>query len=147
MICHQLFRTLFDNTYQETLQLLTRSEQFLRSYSIQRARTQNHIRDLRVNCEMTRVTARLTQVMAWLLAQKAALSGEITLSEACSDKYMVRSDPFCMINSLEGQEGILPLPVEELLTESRGLYKRILVLAEQMRKKTISSEQNSQILN
>jgi regulator of CtrA degradation len=147
MVSHQLFQILFDNTYQETLGLLTRSEQFLRSYSIQRANTQNHICDLRVNCEMTRVTARLTQVMAWLLAQKAALAGEITLSEACSDKYMVQSDPFCTTNSLDGQEGTLPIPVEELLTESRGLYQRILVLAEQMKKRTIASGQTSQILN
>ena len=147
MVTHQLFRILFDTTYQETLGLLTRSEKFLRTYSIQRAHLNEPICDLRVNCEMTRVTARLTQVMAWLLAQRAAFSGEISLSEACSDKYMVRSDPFCMMNSLQGQEGVLPVPVEALLIESRGLYKRIFVLAEQMRKKTTSSEKNSQTLN
>ncbi len=147
MITKKFSSILYDNTYTETLDLLTKSESFLRHYSSQRAQEPDQVRDLRVNCEMTRVTARLTQVMAWLLAQKASLAGEITAEEACSKKYLIRDDPFCLSNSINGQEDEYPLPIRELLIESLGLYKRILVLSQQMNKNPISLDQNSRTLN
>lgn len=147
MITKRFSSILFDNTYTETLHLLTKSESFLKSYSSQRAQEPDQVRDLRVNCEMTRVTARLTQVMAWLLAQKASLAGEITQQEACSEKFLIKEDPFCLSHSINGQEDEYPLPIRELLIDSLGLYKRILSLSQQMNKKTTSLDQSSRTLN
>ncbi len=146
MITNKFSSILFDNTYTETLHLLTKSESFLRHYSSKRAQEPDQVRDLRVNCEMTRVTARLTQVMAWLLAQKASLAGEISPQEACSEKFLIKEDPFCLSHSINGQEDDYPLPIRELLVESLGLYKRVLTLSHQMNK-TTSSDQNSRTLN
>lgn len=147
MITEKFSSILYDNTYTETLDLLTKSESFLRNYSNKRAQEPDQVRDLRVNCEMTRVTARLTQVMAWLLAQKASLAGEITTEEARSEKYLIKEDSFCLTNSINGQEAEYPLPIRELLIDSLGLYKRILSLSQQMHKSPTSLDQNSRTLN
>ena len=147
MISTKFSSVLYDNTYTETLGLLTKSETFLRNYSEQRAQQEDQVRDLRVNCEMTRVTARLTQVMAWLLAQKASLAGEISASEAASEKYLIRADPFCLTNNINGQEANYPSPIRELLIDSLGLYKRILALSKQMNKSVTSSDQSFRTLN
>ena len=133
MITQQFSSKLYDKTYHETLDLLTKSEQFLKLYSAQKASENNCVQDLRINCEMTRVTSRLTQVMAWLLAQKAALNGEITAEEARSEKFSIKEDPFCMANSINGQENEYPLPVRELLVDSLILFQRILNISRQMR--------------
>lgn len=147
MITNRFSSILYDNNYSETLNLLTKAEKFLKSYSLQRAQEPNEMRDMRINCEMTRVTARLTQIMAWLLAQKAFLAGEIALKEASSHKYMIKNDPFCLLNSINGQEKNYPLPMQELLSDSLGLYRRIQALSQRMNQTATSSSQNSKTLN
>jgi regulator of CtrA degradation len=147
MITNRFSSILYDNTYSETLGLLTKAEKFLKSYSLQRAQEPNEVRDMRINCEMTRVTARLTQIMAWLLAQKAFLAGEIALKEACSEKYLIKGDPFCLANSINGQEEHYPLPMRELLIDSLGLYRRIQALSQRMNQTVTFSSQNSKTLN
>ena len=147
MIANRFSSILYNNIYSETLTLLTKAEKFLKSYSLQRAQEPNEIHDMRINCEMTRVTARLTQVMAWLLAQKAFLAGEILLDEACSEKYRVKGDPFCLADSINGQEEHYPLPMVELLINSLGLYKRIQALSQQMNQTAIFSSRNSKTSN
>jgi len=110
--------------------LLFRSESYLGSYNANRESGHDQLLDLRINCEMTRITARLTRVMAWLLAQKAAAEGEFDLEEANSLKYRVVRDPFCLKDSVKDQEKQLPTPVTDLLKESLSLYERALVLCE-----------------
>lgn len=122
-------KIVFEKTYQDTLSLLLRSEAFLKIYSQRPLEEKSPNFDLRINCEMTRVTARVSQVMTWLLAQKAAYAGEITFDEANAPRYRLDEDPFCMTDSLQGQEEFLPLPVKDLLTDSFDLYRRVLNLA------------------
>ncbi len=140
---------LYDRTYHETLALLTKSEQFLKLYSSQRNADEDQVQDLRINCEMTRVTSRLTQIMAWLLAQKAALNGEITMDEANSERFRIKDDPFCLANSINGQESEYPLPVRELLIDSLILFRRVLNISKQMslESETTSSDQTCRTLN
>lgn len=133
MLTNKFSTILYENTYTETVALLTKSEWFLKNYAQKRTMNPDQIQDLRINCEMTRVTARLTQVMAWLLAQKAALAGEISEAEANSERFLVREDPFCLTQSINGQQDDYPLPIRELLTDSLGLYRRVLALSNQKR--------------
>lgn len=147
MVSREFSQKLYENTYQETLGLLTRAEQFLKLYTSRRD-PQNRVQDLRINCEMTRVTSRLTQVMAWLLAQKAALNGELSFEEANGKKFQVKPDPFCMVNNLNGQESEYPLPVRELLVDSLVLFQRILNISKQVsNEKVTSSDQTCRTLN
>lgn len=149
MITTKFASVLYDKTYDETLQLLTKSEHFLKNYSAERMRHNNDVLDLRVNCEMTRVTSRLTQIMAWLLAQKAALNGEISHEEANTDKFCLNNDPFCLSNTKNGQEDDYPLAMRELLIDSLVLFKRVLALSTQVREgvNPTSSNQTCRTLN
>lgn len=128
-IDHKFEKIIFERTYQDTLSLLLKSEAFLKIYSQRPLEEKAPYFDLRINCEMTRVTARVSQVMTWLLAQKAAHAGEITFEEANAPRYRLDQDPFCLTDSIPGQENDLPLPVKDLLEESLNLYRRVLNLS------------------
>lgn len=132
MITMRFSAVLYDRNYNETLALLTKSEHFLKNYTAFHTSAQDQVQDLRINCEMTRVTSRLTQIMAWILAQKAAINGEITPEEANSEKFRIKDDPFCLANSINGREDEYPLPVRELLSDSLILFRRILNLSRQL---------------
>jgi len=136
-----LSTVIIDKIYIDTIDLLKRSQQYLEQHSKQKY-TMNPLNNLIINSEMTRVTARLTQVMAWILAQKAALSGEIDFAEANSEKFRPPADLVCLYDSSEGMNKKLPVILSILLNESLSLYERVLHLSQQNMKKTISSSQN-----
>lgn len=128
----KLNKIICEKAYQEALNLLLRSEGFLKTYQKQTQEIDSQETDMRVNYEMTRVTARLGQVMAWLLAQKGAFVGEISLDEANSQKYLIERDEFCLYDPPAPQKALLPLAVRDLLDESLSLYKRVLILSGQI---------------
>jgi regulator of CtrA degradation len=130
MLSTKLSKYVFEKTYHDTLMLLLRSESFLENYSSQTELHDKPLYEARIDCEMTRITARLTRVMAWLLAQKALYEGALPLEEAQSIKYQIVRDPFCLKDSLKGQERALPPTVKDLLSDSLDLYRRALVLCE-----------------
>ena len=71
-----------------------------------------------------RVTSRLTQVMAWLMVQKAVQAGELTRRQAASEPNRLSAHDVCL------GEGPLPdrdLPPRfaQIDTRSRQLYERI----------------------
>ena len=69
---------LFHKTYDETLALLVTARDYM-SYAVPVKQPDvEPAQRLQVSCEAMRVTARLSHVMAWLLAQKAVQAGEIT---------------------------------------------------------------------
>lgn len=75
-------------------------------------------------CESMRVTSRLTQVMAWLLAQKAVQAGEITEREAVSDRFALSADGICLDAAGQGNMD-LPAGLRSLLDRSHRLYVRV----------------------
>ena len=77
-----------------------------------------------MSCAAMRVTSRLTQVMAWLLVQKAVQAGEMTREDAASEPYRLAGHEVCL------DEG--PLPDEPLPAafatidqRSRLLFERV----------------------
>jgi regulator of CtrA degradation len=78
---------------------------------------------LQISCEAMRVTARLSHVMAWLLAQKAVQAGEIS-PVAAAAAYRLSEDDVCL---LEGADVSMALPegLRDLLDKSRALYVRV----------------------
>lgn len=85
--------------------------------------------------ESMRVTSRLTQVMAWLLAQKAAQAGEITPLEACSERFRLAASEVCLEDGGQRDES-LPRGLRSLLDRSRSLYVRVGRLEEMVRERT-----------
>lgn len=78
-----------------------------------------------------RLAARLAEVMAWLLAQKAADAGEITLEQAVSPAFALSRLAICKDAAGEEDES-LPAGFRHMLLHSRLLYERVERLDEQL---------------
>ena len=87
----------------------------------------------KVSCEAMRVTVRMTQIIAWLMLQKAVLEGEISRKEVLLEECRVLRGKHCLESNTEKDEE-LPPRLRELLKESRELYERILRLDKMARK-------------
>lgn len=80
-----------------------------------------------VSYEAMRITIRMTQIIAWLLLQKAVLSEELSREEAVSEDCRVLRGNYCLETDSEDNEE-LPTRLRELLRESRQLYVCVLRL-------------------
>ncbi|TAD87517.1 MAG: DUF1465 family protein [Alphaproteobacteria bacterium] len=111
-------------TYDETMTLLVEARDYL-SYGepFERARLTAGDR-LKANCEAMRITSRLTQVMAWLLVQRAVAAGEISLHEAVQEPHRLSGQAVCHVTDAFPE---VPLPngLRSLLDRSHALYRRI----------------------
>jgi regulator of CtrA degradation len=73
--------------------------------------------------ESMRLTTRLMQIASWLLLQRAVNEGELTSEQALREKSKVKlaepppADPELL--------AALPLPLQELIARSNGLYERV----------------------
>jgi regulator of CtrA degradation len=74
--------------------------------------------------ETMRLTTRLTQVMAWILAQKAVHSKELTPAQGASRVYRLSGQAVCLDNET-GQADHLPPQLRALLQRSYDLYCRV----------------------
>lgn len=114
----------FDRTYDEALNLLVEARNYIAYCEhIERARL-SLIGRLAMSCEAMRVTARLTQVMAWLLMQRAVQTGEVSLEESCSDANRLGADEVCLYNEGLASEA-MPQGLRSLLERSYELYVRV----------------------
>ncbi len=122
----------FSRTYDETFSLLIETRNYITYHqSTDQRQLPPHAR-LQISFESMRVTSRLTQCMAWLLAQKAVHAGEITSEQAASEDYALSGGAICSDPS--GPENSeLPNGLRSLLDRSHRLYMRISRLDEMVR--------------
>lgn len=115
---------LLHKTLDETLALLVQARDYM-SYAVPAAKPDLLPAErLRVSCEAMRVTARLSHVMAWLLAQKAVQAGEIS-PVAAAAAYRLSEDDLCLLEESAESLAALPEGLRELLEKSRALYVRV----------------------
>ena len=79
------------------------------------------------------MTARLTQIMAWLLVQRAVHAGELSRTDALSQHETLAGVRVCMEGSDEDWRG-LPRRLVALLDKSHRLYVRVARLDELARR-------------
>jgi regulator of CtrA degradation len=119
----------FSRTYDEALDLIVEA----RNYMVHSRPTGRRVRpsgdNLRLSCEALRVTSRLTQVMAWLMLQRAVQDGEISAQEACDEKNRLSGQSVCLDDG-GGEDNDIPAGLRSLLSRSLSLYKRISRLEE-----------------
>jgi len=120
---------LFTRTYDEALDLIVETRNYMVHMRPAGRRPRGSRENLRVSCEALRVTSRLTQVMAWLMLQRAVQDGEITAREACDEKNRLSGQSVCLDDSAVGDNEI-PDGLRSLLSRSLHLYKRISRLEE-----------------
>jgi regulator of CtrA degradation len=123
----------FNRTYDETMALLVEARNYIACQEAADQRGLPPAVRLQVSYETLRVTSRLTQVMAWLLAQKAVHAGELTIQQLASEEFALSGGTVCTDPSGPDNDQ-LPMGLRSLLERSHKLYERVSRLDEQVRR-------------
>ena len=119
--------TFFSKTYDETYALLVEARDYMSAAQARRRDGPEH--GLVGALETLRLTARLTNIMAWLLVQRAVHAGEIGQRQARAAPYRLGSHRVC--SEAGGEDSAaLPSRLRELLQRSRKLCQRVARLDE-----------------
>ncbi|MBY0432381.1 MAG: DUF1465 family protein, partial [Rhodospirillales bacterium] len=116
--------TPLDRTYKETMTLLIEARNYMAYGEPRQLKGLGPNANLKVSCEDFRITARLTQVLAWLLIRKAVQHEEMTAEDAAQDRYRLGGAEICLDDSA-GQDEALPAALRDLLARSLRLYQRV----------------------
>jgi regulator of CtrA degradation len=127
----------FGKTYDEAMSLLVEARDYLAYREpIDRA-SLGPLDRLQHCCETMRLTARLTEIMGWLLAQRAVHAGEMGLQDALGQHRALAALDVCMQQGTDGAHKVLPRPMVSLLQRSRALYVRVARLDELARRQLV----------
>ena len=131
--------TLLDRTFDEGVALTQEVRNYI-AYHEQADRREFELsRCLHVGYQHTRISARLIQVMTWLLTMKALLSGEISPEQFTAPQYSLTDSEECSSDVGEEDEAI-PVGLRDLLVRSHALYSRIKRLDTMVRAKLAAGE-------
>ncbi len=116
--------TYFDRTFDEALALTREARDYLAYQEKADLSELSPVGRMAAACESMRLTARMTQVVAWLLVQKAVHAGDLTREEATQPKYRLAGQEICDdVEPLAAEP--LPDRLIELLTRSHQMYRRV----------------------
>ena len=118
-------------TYDEAFGLLVEARDYLAHGEAVDRRSLTLDDRLAANCEAMRLTSRLTQVMAWLLVQRAVHAGEMTPEEAVAEEFRLSGHSVCLVRDPK-IPAALPPRLMNLLDRSYRLYTRVQRLDEMM---------------
>jgi regulator of CtrA degradation len=125
--------TYFSALHDEAYSLLVEARDYIAALRLQgNGDTKKNADYLDVTIETMRLTTRLTQVMAWILAQKAVQNDELSPVEGTSKRYRLSGHSVCM-DTNPGQSALLPPYLRDLLTRSFELYCRVDRIENQIR--------------
>jgi regulator of CtrA degradation len=124
----------FGKTYGEAMSLLVEARDYLAHREpLDRGALAAEER-LRFCSETMRLTSRLTQIMAWLMAQRAVYEGEIAPERALEGHDPLAELEICMEEDATSR---LPQRLSSLLERSRRLYVRVARLDELARRRLV----------
>lgn len=121
----------FSRTYDETMDLMIEARNYVAYVERKERERVGMNAGLRMSCEAMRVTSRLTQVMAWLMMQRAVHEGEVAPDAALDENNRLSGGDVCFDERFS-QDEALPHGLRSLLERSLSLYCRIARLEEQM---------------
>lgn len=114
----------FSRTYDEAFDLLVEARDYLADREPIDRRGMTPDDRLVANCEAMRLTSRLTQIMAWLLIQKAVHAGELSSYEAAADEHRLAGQSVCLTRR-PVIDISMPRHLQSLLDRSYQLYTRV----------------------
>lgn len=129
----------FNGPYDEAMALVMEARGYAARVVSADARRLDPGRRLQASFESMRVTSRLTQIMAWLLAQKAVFAGEISLADLASAQYALSGGEVCLAIGGAADAG-LPRQLRSLLERSHRLYQRVARLDEMVRRSVAAED-------
>jgi regulator of CtrA degradation len=115
---------LFERTFDEGMSLVEETARYLDGRGREESRDLPRKAAVLYAGESMRVTTRLMQAASWLLIQRAVHDGEMDAQAASSDRYRLGSKEICYGGRTE-EIDLLPKTLQELLTRSDNLYRRI----------------------
>ncbi len=124
----------FSKTYAEAQALLLDARDYIRV--VETANWGQLAVSLVHSQETLRLTTRLTQIMAWLLVQRAVHAGEISRKEALAEQYRLGGQGVCFDDGAENSPA-MPVQLRALLRQSRRLYRRIARLDEMIARDSV----------
>lgn len=83
---------------------------------------------LAASLESMRLTVRITQIMAWCLAQKAIFAGEMPRDPTTVERFALGARDLCLGGIENADDEWLPKTLRALLARSRALYVRVMRL-------------------
>ena len=119
----------FGRTYSDTLNLVHETRDYLAARGSAEADRLEPKSALAFAEESMRVTARLTQAMAWLLAQRAVHTGELEAEDLANPQWRLGAHAVCLAPPSLPTEA-LPLRLRDLMERSERLYRRVARLDE-----------------
>ena len=121
----------FGGTYDEAFDLLVEARNYLERSAPALKYSSQPPDPATVTKETLRLTSRITQVMAWLMAQRAVHEGEIDHEEFAEDRYRVEGQSVCLKLSADELDD-MPEDFCSLMDRSYNLYSRVLRLDEKV---------------
>jgi len=131
--------TLLDRTFDEGVALTVEARNYIAYHEQSDRREFDLPQCLQVGYQHTRVSARLIQIMTWLLGMKALLSGEISPEQFASPQYILGGGEECE-SDFGSDLAELPPGLRSLLQRTHALYGRILRLDNMVRAKLAAGE-------
>jgi regulator of CtrA degradation len=118
------------SVFNEAMQLLRDAQEYFTLFGEDdQTRIEGNLRTL-YSCEMSRITLRLSSIMAWIMAQRAIIVGKIPSEQAAY--YHLEFQDICRVDNTM-LHGVLPSYVCHLLDTSLELYERVVRLDMQVR--------------
>jgi regulator of CtrA degradation len=124
----------FGRTYGEAMTLLVEARDYLTHREPIERQTLPPPQRLHMSSETMRLTARLTQIMGWLLSQRAVYEGELTPEAALDGQPALAEIEVCMVDEAAAVAE-LPQRLRHLLDRSRRLFVRVARLDELARRR------------
>lgn len=116
--------SFLDGTYREALALTREARDYVLHQERRDKAGLPPDQQLVASCESLRLTARLTQVVSWLLVQKAVQAGELNRDEAAAPELRLSGREVCAVTEPAGSIE-MPARLGELLQRSHALYSRV----------------------
>ena len=108
--------------FEDTLRLLMEAHDYFHTEGLRDQASYRNGHRLIFSGEMSRITMRLSSVMAWLMMRKAVASGNLSAAEA-EDILRANAPGACLSENPEART-LLPVYFNYLLDASLALYQR-----------------------
>jgi len=116
--------TAFRAPYDEALAMTVEARNYLRDVMIRERPLRSSEWRFRFTVESSRITARLTQVMAWLMMQRAVSEGEVPPQTAAEEANLLSGQDVCLEDGAIDDDS-MPGGLRDLLARSHRLYQRV----------------------
>lgn len=115
---------LLTGMHEEVTELLITAHEYFNNYGRSDSKALKGQSSLWFSSEMTRITMRLSSIMAWLLVRKAVLNEELTEEEARHEEFRLANREVCLARNPRAANQ-LPGFLTMLSDKSLALYQRV----------------------